>query len=62
MADVDTVTPLDRIDRAMARIETAIADRTRAEQTMARRHADLKARMAEAVSALDEVIARGTAS
>ena len=61
MADVDTPPPLERIERAMTRIETAIADRSRAEQAMARRHAELKARMAEAVTALDDVIARGTA-
>ena len=47
-------------DAAIARIETAIAARAAAGDALARRHAALKARMAEAVSALDDVIARGT--
>ncbi len=58
----DTPTAVDRIDAAIARIETAIATRAAAGDALARRHAALKARMAEAVSALDEVIARGTAA
>ncbi len=51
--------PADRIDTALARIEAAIAARTAGAEAMSRRHAALKARMAEAVSALDDVIARG---
>ncbi|MEH3159144.1 MAG: hypothetical protein PGN08_14300 [Sphingomonas taxi] len=56
----DEPTAVARIDAAIARIETAIAARAKAGDSLARRHAALKARMAEAVSALDEVIARGT--
>ncbi|PAV74026.1 hypothetical protein WR25_01215 [Diploscapter pachys] len=56
----DTPSAVDRIDAAIARIETAIAARAAAGDALARRHAALKARMAEAVSALDDVIARGT--
>lgn len=51
----------DRIDAAVARIETAIAARAAAGDALARRHDALKARMAEAVAALDDVIARGAA-
>ena len=51
--------PADRIDAALARIEKAIAARTAGAEALARRHAALKARMAEAVSALDDVISRG---
>ena len=49
---------VDRIDAAIARIETQIAQRTQAADALATRHAALKARMAEAVAALDDVIAR----
>jgi hypothetical protein len=52
----------ERIDAALARIEAAIADRARTADALARRHAALKARMAEAVSALDDVITRGSTS
>ena len=48
-----------RIDRALHRIEAAIDHRARAADALARRHDALKARMAEAVTALDDVIARG---
>lgn len=61
MADQHDPTALDRIDHAIARIEAAVAARARDGDALARRHAALKARMAEAVSALDEVIARGSA-
>ena len=57
----DTPAATDRIDAAIARIEAAIARRAESGDALARRHAALKARMAEAVSALDEVIARGSA-
>ena len=49
-----------RIDAAIVRIETAVAARADAADALARRHAALKARMAEAVVALDDVIARGS--
>lgn len=57
---MDTPPPsaIDRIDLAIARIETQIAQRTQAADALAQRHAALKARMAEAVAALDDVIAR----
>lgn len=58
MADVS---PAQRIDAALARIETAITARAEAGEALSRRHAALKARMAEAVTALDDVIARGSA-
>ena len=48
-----------RIDAAIARIEAAIEHRQASGDALARRHAALKARMAEAVAALDDVIARG---
>jgi hypothetical protein len=51
----------DRIDAAFERIEAAIAARTASADALTRRHTALKARMAEAVQALDDVIARGPA-
>jgi hypothetical protein len=58
MADETPTDALDRIDRAIARIETAMAGRARATETMARRHAALRARMEEAIAALDQIIAQ----
>ena len=51
---------VDRIDAAIARIEAAITARARSSDSLAKRHAALKARMAEAVAALDDVITRGS--
>jgi prefoldin subunit 5 len=49
-----------RIDAAIARITSAIDTRAQAADALAQRHAALKARMAEAVEALDDVIARSS--
>ena len=49
----DVLSSVERIDRAIARIEQTIRSRAAKEDALARRHAALKARMAEAVSALD---------
>jgi hypothetical protein len=57
MADGDP-NEIDRIERALARIERAVTANRQANEALARRHATLKARMAEALTALDEVIAR----
>lgn len=59
MADETPPPALDRIDRAIARIEAAVAERDRAAETSARRHALLRARIEQAVATLDDVIARG---
>lgn len=59
--DQDQPDPAARIEAALARIEAAIAARGKAADALARRHAALKTRMAEAVQALDDVIARGGA-
>ena len=58
----DVLSSVERIDRAIARIEQTIRSRAAKEDALARRHAALKARMAEAVSALDDVISRGRAA
>lgn len=58
MADADA-SPLSRIDAALARIEAANARRDREAEAIRTRHAALKARMSEAVAALDDVLARG---
>ncbi len=58
MADETPPAALDRIDRALARIDAALAARTRASEDMIRRHAALRARMEDAVAALDDVIAQ----
>lgn len=57
MTDSDR-TEIDRVERALARIERAVTANRQANQALAKRHATLKARMAEALTALDEVIAR----
>ncbi|MEG3090755.1 hypothetical protein [Sphingomonas sp. PB1R3] len=57
----DVLSSVDRIDHAIARIERAMRTRAAKEDALARRHAALKARMAEAVTALDDVISRGSA-
>ena len=54
----DTPPAVDRIEAAIARIEAAVAARVERGDILAQRHAALQARMAEAVSALDDVIAR----
>ena len=59
MADETPPPALDRIDRAIARIEAAVADRDRVAEAAVRRHAILRARIENAVSTLDDVIARG---
>ena len=58
----DAPTAVERIDAAIARIESAIAARAESGDALAKRHAALKARMAEAVAALDDVITRGSSS
>ena len=60
MADETPPPPLDRIDRALARIDAALAARARASEDMIRRHAALRARMEDAVAALDDLIAKGS--
>jgi hypothetical protein len=47
-----------RIEAAVARIEKAAVSRAFVADSLARRHATLRARMEEAVAALDELIAR----
>ena len=47
-----------RIEAAIARIEAEVRSRARGNDMLAKRHAALRARMAEAVAALDDVIAR----
>jgi hypothetical protein len=47
----------DRIEQALARIEAAANARAYANARLARRHAVLRARMEEAVEAIDALIA-----
>ncbi|MBR0551447.1 hypothetical protein [Stakelama marina] len=58
MADDSSDATMDRIEKALARIEKAAAARAFAADSIARRHAKLRARMEEAVQALDELIER----
>lgn len=55
------VSPQERIDAAIARIEAAGKHRATATEALAGRHAALRTRMTEAIAALDDVIARGNA-
>jgi hypothetical protein len=48
-----------RIEAALQRIERAAAARTAESAAIARRHAALRERMSEAVTALDTVLAQG---
>jgi hypothetical protein len=52
----------DRIEQALARIEAAAAARAYTTERLARRHAKLRARIADAVTSLDALIARESAS
>ncbi|OYY67360.1 hypothetical protein [Sphingomonas sp. 28-63-12] len=59
MADEHPLSAIDRIDLALVRIEAALADRPPADSGLADRHAVLKQRMAEAITALDAILATG---
>lgn len=54
----DAPPSLDRIERALARIEAAATRRAFAVDAMKRRHEKLRANVSEAIEALDEMIAR----
>ncbi|AQR73002.1 hypothetical protein [Sphingomonas sp. LM7] len=54
--------PSDRIEQALARIEAAAAARAYATARLATRHAKLRARIGDAVTSLDALIARESAS
>lgn len=49
---------LARIEAAITRLEQALDGKRRAAEALAQRHATLRARMTEAMAALDQVIAR----
>lgn len=51
-------TSLERIERALARIEAAAQRRAFAADSIERRHERLRAKVTEAVTALDALIAR----
>jgi hypothetical protein len=54
--------PADRIEQALARIEAAATARAYAGARLARRHALLRQRMEEAVTAIDQLIAAEAAA
>lgn len=56
MAADASSSPLDRIDRALGRVEAAVARLPKHDPTLADRHAALKAAMADAVAALDTIL------
>lgn len=58
MADAAPLSAAERAERAIARIEAALARQQAATEALTRRHAALKTHMAEAIEALDDVIAR----
>ncbi|GAA4776726.1 hypothetical protein GCM10023219_25590 [Stakelama sediminis] len=58
MSDPASHPVIERIERAVARIEKAAAARAYSADRIARRHAALRERMEEAVQALDELLAR----
>lgn len=57
-----TDTAAARIERALARIEAAARARAYATERLARRHAVLRARIEEAVTSLDGLIAQAAAT
>lgn len=57
MSDVPN-NPVDRIEAALARIEAAARQRGDERRDLARRHAQLRDRVAEAVAAIDDLSAR----
>ena len=58
MTEPDSAT---RIEAALARIERAAADRARDRQQLIDRHAQLRARVAEAIAAIDDLAPGGPA-
>lgn len=50
--------PAERIEAALARIEAAARQRGQERRELARRHAQLRDRVAEAVTAIDDLAAR----
>lgn len=56
MADAPYPAALDRIDRALARIEAAARARTRHSDALARRHELLRRHMADAIAGLDALL------
>lgn len=60
---VEAVSPaLDRIERALARIEAAAAKRAFDADVLARRHIALREKVEDAVAALDALVERQSAS
>ena len=58
MAEASPPTALVRIERALARIEAAVAKRDTSRARLIERHETLRRRMAEAIAALDVVLER----
>ncbi len=56
MVDAQPQSAADRIDRALARIEAALADRPRHDDDLVKRHTALRQTMTEAVRVLDGVL------
>lgn len=48
--------PADRIEAALARIEAAVAVRADESAALSRRHAELRERVAQAVTAIDDLV------
>lgn len=60
MVDAHPQSAADRIDRALARIEAALADRPLDDDNLVKRHAALRQTMTEAVRVLDGELAGQT--
>ncbi len=59
MAEYSPLPAADRIDRALTRIEDALAARAENERALAGRHVVLRQRVSEAIDKLDDIIASG---
>lgn len=60
MAEMLPSSAPERIERALARIESVLTDHALERDALTTRHATLRAEMADAIAALDQILASGT--
>jgi 2-methylisocitrate lyase-like PEP mutase family enzyme len=58
--DDKSISALDRIDRAIARIEAVVTGQAEADAVLSRRHEALRSRVTQAIAALDTLIDQGS--
>ncbi|MDH7970609.1 hypothetical protein QH494_00275 [Sphingomonas sp. AR_OL41] len=60
VADDNNISALDRIDRAIMRIESIVKGQAEADAALSRRHEALRHRVSQAIAALDTIIDQGS--